>query len=368
MKKIAFIMGGDLPMPPTSGGAVCELVNTLITSDKINKKYKIDVYSNGNSNNYKDGNISYYYVDNNKIEKTIRFTYNKLFKKYIGNSYISRLIRKYKDNLKNYDYVIVENKPEYGLILKKYINGKLILHSHNDLINRKRINDSLNCFDRIFVVSNYMSNRISNSNVRVLYNGIDVDNFNINLDEREKYGLKKSDIIFLYTGRIVKHKGIRELIEAFNKIKKDNYKLLIVGSIGYGKNTTSKYLKELKKVSNKNIIYTGYINYSEINKLYKIADYGVIPSIWEEPFGMVVIENLAAGNPVIITNSGGMEELVNDKCSIVVNKENNLVNNLYKAMIEINDKFNSKDCVKQAKKYTKEKYIDRFIELIEEMK
>ena len=356
MKKIAFIMGGTIQMP-FKNGAVEGLVDLLINSNKVNGKYKIDVYSNGNRKNYTDGNINYYYVNcNNKIMKLFRFLFNKIFNKYIGNLYISNLIKKYKNKLKKYDYVIVENKPMYGLVLRKYINGKLILHSHNDISKYKnRLKDIIDSYDRIFTVSDYMYKQINSDKCRLLYNGIDINKFNKSINvirEREKLGLKKDDIVFLYTSRVVKHKGIIELIEAFNKINKDNYKLLVVGD----------YLK----TNNKNILYIGYVDYSNIEKYYLIADYGIVPSLCEEAFGLVVIENLASGNPVIITNSGGMVELVDDKCSVVVNK-NNLVNNLYEAISNINKKkFNKEDLLRQANLYNKDKYIDYFIKLIEE--
>ena len=70
--------------------------------------------------------------------------------------------------------------------------------------------------------------------MKLLYNGIDTEKFNVNIDiekERKKFNIKKEDRVFLYTGRIVKEKGIKELVLAFNKIKNKNYKLIIVGKI-----------------------------------------------------------------------------------------------------------------------------------------
>ena len=58
----------------------------------------------------------------------------------------------------------------------------------------------------------------------------------------------------------------------------------------------------------------------------------VLPSVWEEPAGNVVPECMAAGLPLIITNSGGMIEYVNEETALVVEKEQGLVKNLRRAM------------------------------------
>ena len=380
MKKIAFISPGYLPLPAVKGGAVETLIDILLDSNEINSNYSIDVYSieeknilNGNDN------INYIYIKNtNKIEKIFRYIFNKYSNKYIGNGYINKIIK--MDKIKNYDFVIVENKPEYGLILKPFCRGKLIFHSHNDFlnINTKNAKKIFNSFDEIYCLSKYICNRVSEidkkniSKVKLLYNGIDNSKFDIMLadqkDERAKYGIKPDDIVFLYTGRLVKEKGIGELIKVFNKIDNDKYKLLIVGSIGYGKNSKDKFTYELKNLSvnNHNIIFTGFVPYTEIQKVYEIADYGIVPSIWEEPFALTVIEHLASGHPVIITNSGGMPELVNENVAKIIDK-NHFELEMYNCIMSISKhQFFEKDQIKKySRNFSKEKYINRFIELIE---
>ena len=65
MKKIAFVTKGNLPVPAVSGGAVEILIDSLLNSNKINSKYKIDVYSIKSSKVPKlknKNNINYYYI------------------------------------------------------------------------------------------------------------------------------------------------------------------------------------------------------------------------------------------------------------------------------------------------------------------
>lgn len=379
MKKIAFVMNGSLPMPPVKGGAVETLVNTIVNDPSVQKKYQIDVFSASNSDNKKENNVNYYYINNDKydkIKKCFRFLHNKFFHKYIGNLYISKLIKKYNKLFEQYDYVIIENRPEYGLVLRKYVKGKIMLHSHNEFIYRykKRIKEISECYDKFIFVSDFMRNMakpyIDNNKLVVLHNGVNISNFNINIDiqkKRKKYGLKKSDIVFLYTGRLSKEKGVLELIKAFNCLNNSNYKLIIAGGKNYSDNNENKYTKKLKIESNNNpnIIFTGFIPYNEMPEIYKIADYGVISSLWEEPFAMSGLEHLASGHPIVVTNSGGMPELVNDKCSVIVDKNDNIIDNLFEGINQISKMKNAKEeCLKQINKFSREKFIINFLDIL----
>src|SRR5690606_15448865 len=126
------------------------------------------------------------------------------------------------------------------------------------------------------------------------------------------------------------------LIIAFNKLNNKNIYLLIIGGESYSSNKKTQYIKEIQNISlNSNIIYTGYVDYEIIHKYYQLSDIGVIPSTWEEPFALSCLEFLASGAPVIISNSGGMIEVVNKESSIIVNKENSFAQNLFDALNQL---------------------------------
>lgn len=389
MKKIAIISPGYLPIPAIQGGAVETLIDLLINSEKVTSKYDVDVYSKYNSKiTEKDKNkkVNYYYIDTssklNCISKIYRYIINKYGNKYIGNDFISILIKKYKEKLKEYDYVIIENKPEYALILKSYVRGKIIFHSHNDFLNKetKHAKKIMESFDRIFCLSKYICSRVEEiepkykNKIELLYNGIDTAKFSKNNESIKKklmikYNINENSTVFLYTGRLVKEKGVLNLIKSFNKVTNKNYYLIIAGSVGYGRNFTNKFTRKIHKYSrnNENIIFTGFIPYAQMPEIYSIADYGIVPSIWEEPFALTVIEHLSSGHPIIITNSGAMPELVDEHTAIIINKLNfeqemlNAINNIKKI-----DFYNKKELSEYAKKFDKEKYIERFISLMSE--
>ena len=121
--------------------------------------------------------------------------------------------------------------------------------------------------------------------------------------------------------------------------KYSDVKLLIVGSVSYGETTTDKYTMKVHDIVNQyseRIITTGFVPYQEMYKYYSIADIQVIPSMWEEPFGLVAIEGMAQGLPIIATDSGGLNEILNDNNSIVI-KRNNIIKELEYAMERLCD-------------------------------
>ena len=386
-KRIAFITAGYLPLPSVKGGAVETLTDLLITSEELKKKYEITVFSiydeQAEKKSIKNQDVNFYYVKlnsiYNKFNKAFRYAVNKYTDIYIGNDYINNLIKQYKNKLKGYDYVVVENKPEYGLILRKIVSGKLIFHSHNDFLNikTKKATEIFNSFDAIFCLSKFIFSRINeiqkSNKIKVLYNGVDVQRFSNVSDEnvcsiKKEYNIRKNDIVLLYTGRLVKEKGVEELISAFNLTTNSKLKLMLIGSVGYGKNSKNKFTRKIYELSkeNHNIIFTGFVNFNNIQNYYKIADYGVVPSIWEEPFALTVVEHLASGHPVIITNSGAMPELVEEETSIIVDKKD-LVKNLITIFNKLEKSSKSNKYYENAMRFSKEKYIKRFLELMEEL-
>lgn len=125
---------------------------------------------------------------------------------------------------------------------------------------------------------------------------------NINSHAREKlrsqYGVKQDDLIFLYVGRLLDWKGVRELILAIQLIQDVRAKLWIVGS-GDLADETKLAAQEYKK-----IIYFGRISGDFLWEIYSSSDVCVLPS-YAEPWGLVVNEAMAVGKPVIVTETVG---------------------------------------------------------------
>ncbi|AMM94002.1 hypothetical protein UP17_17200 [Peribacillus simplex] len=297
------------------------------------------------SKKYKHCDIRYIKTDSlkDKFDKMIRYIINRQNFFYIGNNYISKVKKEIK-NCDQFDAVIIENNAEYGLKLYNIAKGKLILHLHNDWLNSKTklANKKLNCYKNVFTISDYINKSVSTiketDNIKTLYNGVNISEFerenNSNESKivKEKYGIKEDEKVILYTGRLVPEKGIKELILAFSKLPENlKVKLVIVGSATYGETKKDRFYRDLIKMAEaikEKIIFTGYIDYKDMPSIYSIADIGVIPSLCEEAFNLTVVENMAAGIPVIISDAGAMPELINSKCGMIVKRGDMLVDEL----------------------------------------
>ena len=93
---------------------------------------------------------------------------------------------------------------------------------------------------------------------------------------------------------------------------------------------TGKYYQKIVKSKNNNVILTGNIDYKELYKYYKIADVQVIPSTCYEAFGLIALEGVACGVPIISSNRGGLPEVLSEYCKYI--DMDNMADSLYTLM------------------------------------
>lgn len=153
-------------------------------------------------------------------------------------------------------------------------------------------------------------------------NGINIDFFSNNtISDNDKLRLKKelnisdSDFVFIFVGRIVKDKGIQELISAFRQLTKENVKLLLVGPLEPELDPLNiNTLSEIE--NNPDIISAGY--QKDVRPYFAISDALVFPS-YREGFPNVVLQSLAMQIPVIVSDINGCNEIVeNGQNGIIV--------------------------------------------------
>lgn len=164
--------------------------------------------------------------------------------------------------------------------------------------------------DEYISISKFLQRELKKDgfNSKVEYCKIDKKRFHkgINGDKiRKKYNLKKNPVL-LYVGRISPHKGIHLLLESFNLVLKKvpNAKLLIVG-----KHTFGSYSKQLKKLSNSSVIFTGFVPDEDVPKYYAASDIYVTATLWEG-FDLPAAEAQACGKPVVAFNLCAHPEVV----------------------------------------------------------
>ncbi len=171
---------------------------------------------------------------------------------------------------------------------------------------------------RVICCSKYMRDelrrvfQIPEDKVRIIPNGVYANDFKeTTMDPvrvRERYCASDEKMIF-HVGRIVREKGLGVLLEALPRVLAANpkVKLVIAGK--------GPYLDELKHRAYQlgiyhRIYFAGYVDDNTRNALFQSADVAVFPSLYE-PFGIVALEGMAAGRPVIVSDTGGMSEIVN---------------------------------------------------------
>ena len=352
------------------GGAVEVLTEYLIDGNDKEKAFSIDLYTI-NDDRLKE----YEYKNTNIVIVNIHYL-TKLINKIVNTIYKIFRIKKWKTSFnrevikllkkRKYDYVIIQNNILiYEDIYYKTNNKKnLIYIIHNNVNDGDETHSRIAAFMgetayKVLAVSNYTKNNFleisKNANVDVLYNCIEIEKY-VDASKqskreqlRSKYGIKNSDYVFMYSGRIDKHKGVLELVKAFKRFDHNNTKLLIVGKSWFDESQSiDDYTQEIKRECESvkdRIIFTDYITTDEMPYMYQVSDCLVIPSLWEEPFGVVALEGMASKLPIIATNSGGLVEIVDESCAYMVNKEKHLIDGLYftmKTVIEQTEKSREK--------------------------
>ncbi len=148
---------------------------------------------------------------------------------------------------------------------------------------------------------------------RVIYNGVDHDQFNTTdpLDDLilDRFSLPCDYLLFV--GYLSPKKNLDIVLHAIRYLLDDglDVRLVLVGKRGYGSDSFFKLAQQLGLSGR--LIETGFVSRDELTLLYRRAGLFVFPSVYEG-FGLPVIEALACGIPVIVSNTGPMPELVAD--------------------------------------------------------
>jgi len=136
---------------------------------------------------------------------------------------------------------------------------------------------------------------------------------------RRRFALPDEKIV-LFVGRLVYEKGVHVLVNAAQKIlEKANAKIVIVGN-GYVKDQLSGLVKSMGLTHK--VMFTGFVDDDTLRKLQRCASASVVPSLFE-PFGIVALEAMAAKSPVVVSDTGGLSEIVEHDVSGVKAYVNN---------------------------------------------
>jgi len=141
----------------------------------------------------------------------------------------------------------------------------------------------------------------------IIPNGIDLELFSPDVSPISEFCDGKLNILFV--GRLEKQKGVNYLIKAYKRVRQEvpNSRLIIVGP---GTRLRGKYEKEVLRSGLKDVIFVGGKPQSELPQYYKTADVFCAPATGLESFGIVLLEAMAVGKPIVATNIDGYNSVL----------------------------------------------------------
>ncbi|MFC2061477.1 glycosyltransferase family 4 protein [Elusimicrobiota bacterium] len=182
----------------------------------------------------------------------------------------------------------------------------LMIEKHNLRKAKKII--SISEREKEYIIEHYS---IAPEKIVPLPHGVDLDSFSIkDRDSKRKeiragYNFNADDTVLLFTAHEFKRKGLGQIIEAMNDLNRNDLKLLVIG-----KDDPAPYIELAEQAGlTERVIFAGTV--SDIEDYYAAADLFVFPTMYE-PFGLVILEAMAAGLPVITSRSAGAAELIED--------------------------------------------------------
>ena len=224
--------------------------------------------------------------------------------------------------------VEIHNRPHLVKRIKKKVKScSISLFLHNDPKEMKGSQSILerevlitNCV-AIFCVSNFIKKQfldglnVDCTNVVVLYNGV-----NRNLTSFPK---KKKEV--LYVGRIVPEKGVELYVDTVKSVaeKFPDWTFNLIGSsklgeVDFSGSYAHKISKKFTEIGTQ-AFYYGFKNKNFVEEKMKTGAVIIIPSIWQEPFGLVAAEAMSNGIAIIASNSGGIPEIIEDNGILIDN-------------------------------------------------
>lgn len=154
--------------------------------------------------------------------------------------------------------------------------------------------------------------RVREERIDTVPGGVQADNFNTGLsrtEARERLGWPRDRVILLTVRRLARRMGLENFIEAVNQLRSKEPAILAVLA---GTGPLSGELTALVEQKNlqEHVRLVGFVPDADLPLAYRAADLSVVPSIALEGFGLIVLESLAAGTPVMVTPVGGLPEVV----------------------------------------------------------
>ena len=301
------------------------------------------------------------YRNGNRVKKA--WNYYKLWMKLFHNRITVKLFgsRQVIEDYKIYQYYWIARKHRVKAIVTEgreddrflsplnSVVGKENFYNHihfernENLQARKLICNSISISE--YIKSRWVVDRSIPGKNEVLLNGIDIERFSCTISDdkrhemRSQLGVGDSDVLVFFCARIYPGKGVKELLDCFDLLKGKPIKLLLIGDAPIDNARNLEYSNTVlsRAKTMETVIPMGYVPYEKIHEYYAISDIVAVPSICPEGAGLVAIEGMASGLPLVITKSGGMPEYVIDDAAIKLDISDHLAHDLANAISDLAD-------------------------------
>ncbi|AJY73612.1 glycosyltransferase family 4 protein [Paenibacillus beijingensis] len=316
--KVAFVTPGSFPIPSPGSSSVERVIEKM--APLLQSEVTVRIYGRTGRKLKRIGNVG-----GVRCER---------FPAGDKSMYIARICRAIRSFMP--DIVQVENRPKnIEKIKKRYPNSKIWLNLHSTTfispkaISLSSLRRSFLLADRIIVNSEFLREAVAErvpeaaSKLRVVHIGVEPSRF---LSRHSPEGEERRErlrsarkwegrSVVLYMGRVVPYKGVHHLLRIMPRLIAchPDVLLVIVGSPFYGSHRTTSYSRGLQRLGKKyphHVRFVPYVPYHEVPDWFLAADVAVVPSGAREAFGLVNVEAMACGIPVVASRAGGIKEVV----------------------------------------------------------
>ncbi|MBD0381553.1 glycosyltransferase family 4 protein [Paenibacillus sedimenti] len=329
--SVAIVTPGVFPVPSETSSSVEQVVHK--TAEQLAKRMKVCVLGRKTP-----------HQRSNEMKEGVHYARVRYGNPAIYIEGISQKIAKLKPT-----FIQVENRPRFVRYLRrKHPRAKisLVLHSTTFIsaphITIPELTACLRAANVVIVNSEFLKKLIqrkvpgSAHKIVSQHLGVDMERFiskwspqgnESRIQKLKELGYENHKII-LFVGRLIPKKGVHHLLDAMMQVvvTEPNALLIIVGSASYGSDRQTDYVRSLHRMGGtmpQYVRFIPYVSHNDIAQWFQIADVVAVPSAPNEAFGLVNVEAMATGVPVLATRSGGIQEIVADgNTGYLVNYDN----------------------------------------------